>query len=139
MISSEGPYVCDIFAPDRQHSFESGCCEGIAVRIYGSSDNFCVFGVYRDPDLSDKIFDSLLTVMSKLQSFNRKATFFLFVGDENAHGASTMTFHGSAAREIASSSGCEQMVTDHTHIDGGILHLVLTDVPDLAEVRIDRY
>ena len=39
--------------------------------------------------------------------------------------------HGRAARDFASSSGCEQMVTELTHIDGGVLDLVLTDVPML--------
>ena len=37
---------------------------------------------------------------------------------------------------FASSSGCEQMVTDPTHIDEGIFDLVLTDAHDLVEVRV---
>ena len=28
------------------------------------------------------------------------------------------------------------MVTEPTHIDGGVLDLVLTDVPDIVEVRV---
>ena len=43
-----------------------------------------MFGVYRNPNLSDKIVDCLLTAIAKVQSVDRKA-FFLFVGDLNAH------------------------------------------------------
>ena len=38
-------------------------------------------------------------------------------------------------RDCALSSGCEQMVADPTHIDGGVLDLVATDIPDVVEVR----
>ena len=50
---------------------------------------------------------------------------------------STTTVHGSAALDFVSSSSCEQMVTEPTHIDGGGggPDLVLTDVHDLVEVR----
>ena len=40
------------------------------------------------------------------------------------------------ARDFASSSGCEQMVTEPTHIDGGVLDLVLTDVPDVVGAQV---
>ena len=50
-----------------------------------------------------------------------------FVGDVNVHheewlGSSTTTVHGGsrAALDFASSSGCEWMVTEPTHIDGGM-------------------
>ena len=42
-----------------------------------------MFGVYRNPDLSNNIL-TLLTAMAKMQSVDRKAS-FLFVGDESAH------------------------------------------------------
>ena len=76
----------------------------MVVRIPNSSYNFYVFGVYRNPDLWDKIFDCLLTAMAKVQSVNRKAS-FLCVSDVNAHheewfGSSTMNPHGKAARNV---------------------------------------
>ena len=97
-----------------------------------------MFGVYRNPDLSD-IFDYLLTPMAKVQSDDKKAS-FLFVGDVNAHHeewlvSSTTAVHGRAALDFVSSSGCEQMVTEPTHIHGEVPDLVLTDVHDLVEVR----
>ena len=70
-----------------------------------------------------------------LQSVGRKKS-FLFVGDVNTHhgeclGSSATNLHGRTARDFTSLSGCEQMVTERTHIDGGRLDLVLTAVPDL--------
>ena len=47
-----------------------------------------------------------------------------------------MTLRGRDVRDFAS-SGCEQMVMDPTHIDRGVLDLVLTDVPTLVRVRVD--
>ena len=44
--------------------------------------------------------------------------------------------HGRTALHFASSSGCEQMVTEPTHMDGAILDLVLKDVHDLVKVRV---
>ena len=43
-----------------------------------------------------------------------------------------MNGHGRAAHDFVSSSGCEQMATEPTHIDGGGLTLLLTDVPDIG-------
>ena len=55
----------------------------------------------------------------------------------NAHheewlGSSTTVLHDTAVLDFASSLGCEQLVTKPTHIDRGVLDLVLTDVPDIA-------
>ena len=44
--------------------------------------------------------------------------------------------HGRAAHDFASSSGCEQMIMEPTHIDVGELGLVLTVVPDVVGVRV---
>ena len=38
--------------------------------------------------------------------------------------------------DFSSSFGCEQMVTEPAHIDGGDLDLVLTDVQDLVEILV---
>ena len=84
-------------------------------------------------------FYCLLTIIAKVQSVDRKAS-FLFVGDVNAHHeewlGSSMMNHGRAARHFASSSGCEQMVTECTHIDGGLFALVLTDVLNVVWVWV---
>ena len=77
--------------------------------------------------------------MTKIQSVDKKAS-LLFVGDVNAQheqwlGSSTMSVHDRAVLDIASSSGCEQMVTEPTHIDGGMFDLALTDIYAL-EVRV---
>ena len=50
--------------------------------------------------------------------------------------SSTTTLHGKTLRDFASSSGCKQMVTEPTHIDRGVLYLVLTDVPDVERVLV---
>ena len=51
-------------------------------------------------------------------------------------GFSTKNVHGRAARDSASPLGCELMVTRTAHIDGGVLGLVLIDVPDIVGVRV---
>ena len=71
--------------------------------------------MYRKPDLSNNIFDCLLTAMTKVQSIDRKAS-FLFVGDLNAHheewlGSSMATVLDRAVLDFASPSVCEQVVT----------------------------
>ena len=83
--------------------------------------------MYRNPDLPDKIFPWLLTVIAKVQYMNSKVS-FLFVGDVNDHqeewlGSSTYNLYGRAARDLASSLGCKQMVTDPTHIVEGVLDI----------------
>ena len=71
---------------------------------------------------------------------NREDDKHLFMySDVNIHHEGWFVFsmtnlHGSAARDFVSSSGCEQMVTEPTHIDGGVLALVLTDFPDVVVV-----
>ena len=50
--------------------------------------------------------------------------------------SSTTTVHGNTALDFVSSSGCEKMVTEPTHVDGGVPDLLLTDVHDLFEVRV---
>ena len=67
---------------------------------------------------------------------------FLFVIDVNAHHeerleSSPINLNDRAARDFASSSGCEQMITEPTDIEGSVLDFVLTDVPDVVGVRVD--
>lgn len=58
----------DGFSAYRQPSYECEFCEVIVVQICSSDKKFYVFGVYRKPDLSDNIFDCLLTAMAEGQS-----------------------------------------------------------------------
>ena len=72
-------YVREGFSAYRQRSYECGCCEVIVVGICSSSHNFYVFSLYRNADLSDNIFDRLLTAMTKVQSVDRKVPFLFMV------------------------------------------------------------
>ena len=54
-------YVRDGYSVYRQRSYECGCCDVILVRICSISHIFYEFGVYRNSDVSDAIFDCLLT------------------------------------------------------------------------------
>ena len=81
-----------------------------------------------------------LGAMAKVQSVDRKE-YFLLVGNVNARheewlGSSTTNFHGRAEHDFASSSGSEQIFTEPTHIDGGVLDLMLTDIPDIVGKRV---
>ena len=66
---------------------------------------------------------------------------FLFVGDLNGHhqeqlGSTTTNRHGVAAFDFATVSGCDQLVVGPTHARGGILDLLMTDVPDLVRAAV---
>ena len=66
---------------------------------------------------------------------------FLFVGYLNGHhqewlGSTTTNSHGVAAFDFATVSGCDQLVVGPTQACGGILDLLMTDVPDLIQVAV---
>ena len=99
----------------------------------------CVFSLYRNHDIDDRIFYCLLTQMAAVQAEDVRAS-FLFVGDLNGHhreGLVSMTtnHHGVAAFDFATVSGCDQLVVGPTHARGGTLDL-MTDVPNLVRVAI---
>ena len=78
--------------------------------------------------------------MAAVQAEDVRAS-FLFVGDLNGHhqewlGSTTTNRHGVAAFDIATVSGCDQLVVGPTHARGGTLDLLMTDVPDLVRVAI---
>ena len=77
-------FVRDGFSTYRKRGYECRCCEVIVGRICSSSHNFYVFNVYRNLDISDNFFFTLLTAIAEVQFVDRKAS-FLFVGDVNAH------------------------------------------------------
>ena len=53
-------------------------------RVCGVRQNLYVFSLYRNPDLDDRIFDSLVASMADVQAEDIRAS-FLFVGDLNGH------------------------------------------------------
>ena len=66
---------------------------------------------------------------------------FLSVGDLNGHhqewlGSTTSNSHGVPAFDFATVSGCDQLVVGPTHARGGILDLLMTDVPHLVRVAV---
>ena len=55
--------------------------------------------------------------------------------------STTINHHGVEAFDLATVSGCDQLVVGITHARGGTLDLLMTDVPDLVWVAgsTDRY
>ena len=99
-----------------------------------------MYSLYRNPDLDDRIFDCLLSSMAAAQAEDVRAS-LMFVGDLNGHhqewlGSTTTNFHGVAAFDFATVSGCDQLVVGPTHERGGTLDLQMTDVPDLVQVAV---
>ena len=78
--------------------------------------------------------------MAAVQAENARAS-FLFVGDFNGHhqewlGSLTTNRHGVATFYFATVSGCDQLVVATTHVRGGTLDLLMTDVSDLVQVAV---
>ena len=74
----------------------------------------CVFNLYLNPDLNDRIFDCFRTSMAAVQVEDVRAS-FLFVGDLNGHHkewlcSRTTNHHDVAAFDFATVSGCDQLV-----------------------------
>ena len=57
-------YLRDRYGGFRQPKFECGCCEMLVVRVCGVRQNLYVFGLYRNLDLDNRIFDCLLASMA---------------------------------------------------------------------------
>ena len=124
----------------RQPKFECGCCETMVFRVCGVRQKLHVFSLYCNPDIDDRIFDRLLSIMTAVQTEDIRAS-FLFVGDLNGHhqewlGSTTRNHHGVAAFDFATVSGCDQLVVGPTHERGLTLDLLMTDVPDLVRVVV---
>ena len=102
-------YVRDGYEAFRQPKFKSDCCEMLVFRVCSARQNLYVFGLNRNPDLDDLIFEYLLTSMGALQAEDVLAS-FLFVGNLNAHhqewlGSTTTNRHAVAAFDFATVSG----------------------------------
>ena len=112
----------------------------LVFRVCGVRQNLYVYSLYRNSDLDDRSFDCLLASMAAVQAEDVRAS-FLFVGDLNGHhqewlGSPTTNRHGVAAFDFATVSGCNQLVVGPTHVRGGTLDLLMTDVPDLLRVAV---
>ena len=112
----------------------------LVIRVCGLRHNFYLYSLYRNPDQEHRIYDCLLTSMAAVQAEDVRAS-FLFVGDLNGHHqewfGSTMTnSHGVAAFDFTTVSGCDQLVIGPTHARGGILDLMMTDIPDLIQAAV---
>ena len=86
----------------------------LVFRVRVARQNFYAFSLYRNPDLDDRIYDSLLTAMAAVQAADARAS-FLFVGDLNCHhqewlASTTTNRHGVSALHFATVSGCDQLV-----------------------------
>ena len=93
--------------------------------LCGARQNLYVFSLYRNPDLDDRIFDCLLTLMATVQAEDVCDT-FLFVGDLSGHhqewlGSNTTIHHCVAAFDFATVASCDQFVVGPTHARGGTL------------------
>ena len=133
-------YVRDGYGAFRQPKFECGCCEMMVFRVCGVRQNHYVYSLYRNSDLDDRIFDCLLASVAAVQAEDIH-TCFLFVGDLNSHhqewlGSTTTNRHGVEAFDFATVSGCYQFVVGPTHVRGGTLDLLMTDVPDLVRITV---
>ena len=112
-------YVRDAYGAFRQPKFECGCCEMLVFSVCCARQNFYVFSLYCNLDLDDRIYDCLLTVMAAVQAADARAS-YLFLGDLNGHhqewlGSNTTNRHGVADLDIASVSGCDQLVIGPIH------------------------
>ena len=121
-------------------NFSVVVAEMLVFSAYGVRQNLYVYGLYRNPDLDDRIIDCLLASMAAVQAEDVRAS-FLFVGDLNDHhqkwlGSTTTNRHGVAAFDFATVSCCDQLVVDPTQARGGTLDLPMTDVPELVGVAV---
>ena len=117
-----------------------GCYEMQVYKVCGVRQHFYVTSLYSCPDLDNPIFDCLLTSMAAEQAEDVHAS-FLFVGDLNGNhqdwlGSTTTNRHGIAAFDLATVSGCDQLVDGPTHARGGTLDLLMTDAPDIIRVAV---
>ena len=67
---------------------------------------------------------------------------FLFLGDFNEHhrewlnSISPTGRHGLSAYDLSSVSGCDQLVSEPTHVSGNCLDLIFTDVPGVVTIHV---
>ena len=133
-------YVREGFCVSRRSEFECPCCEVVVLKVVGSVQNFYVFSVYRSPSTDDRIFNCLMDSMAAIQLADPRSV-FVFAGDFNVHhvewlGSAYTSAYGRSAFDFSNQTGCEQLVSGPTHNHGGILDLLMTNVPDLVSVSV---
>ena len=117
-------FVRSVLSISRKEKFECSCCEFIVAKIPGQRLNCYLFVVYRSPSKDDRVFDCLCKAMGSIQSVDPKSVFW-FEGDFNCHHSEWL---GSRITD-------GQLVNGPTHRASGVLDLVLTNVPDLCNVK----
>ena len=110
----------------------------LCFKIYGKHNNTSAFGVYRNTNSNDAIFDCLLESMCRIQSIEGKAL-IVICGGVNVHhhewSSSSTDCHGRSAISFSMTSGCDQLVKEPLHMFG-VLDLVFTDTPAIVAARI---
>ena len=133
-------YIRNEFSATNQRTYECNCHEVQIVKVCGGHSNFYIFSIYRNPDANDSIFDYLLSSMASIQQNDIRSS-FLFLGDFNEHhrkwlnSISPMDRHGLSAY-FSSVSGCDQLVSEATHVSGNCLDLIFTDVPGVVASHV---
>ena len=135
-----GLFVRSGLSVSRRGRFDCSCCEFMVAKIPGQRLNCYLFVVYWSPSTDNRVFDCLCEAMGSIQSVDPKSV-FCFVGDFNCHhsewlGSLITDAHGVAAFDFATVADCSQLVNGPTHRAGGVLDLVLTNVPDLCNVHV---
>ena len=125
----------------RQERFECSCCEFMITKIPGKRLN--LFVVYSSPSKVVRVFDGIFEAMGSIQSVYTKSV-FCFVGDFICHhsewlGSRITDAHGVAAFYFVTVADYSQMVNGPTHRAGGVLDLVLKNVPYLGDVHVHGY
>ena len=77
-------HVRDGYGAFCQPKFKCDCCEMMVFRVCGVRQDLYVYGLFRNADLDDRIFNCLLASMAAVQAEDVRAS-FLFVGDFNGH------------------------------------------------------
>ena len=134
-------YIRSGYSAQHLTRFSCHCHEMQLVRVSSKHHNHYVFGLYRNPDANNELYDCLLTAMASIQSVDIKAS-FIFVGDLNAHhqewlgSISPTNRNGLAALDFSNLSGCEQLIRGPTHNSGNCLDIVLTNMPGVVEASV---
>ena len=118
--------------------FRGGKDSSVLVVSSNQRLNCYLFVVYRSTD--GRVFGCLCEAMGSFQSVDPKSV-FCFVCDFNCHhsewlGSRITDAHGVAAFDFATVADCSQLGNEPSHWAGGVLDLILTNVPDLCDVHV---
>ena len=124
----------------RQKRVECSCCDFMVAKIPSQLLNCYLFVVFRSSSTDGRVFDCLCEAMGSIHSVDPKSA-FCFVGDFNCHHLDWLRSritdaHGVAAFDFATVADRSHLVTGPTHTAGGVLDLVLSNIPDLCNVNV---